>query len=50
MAINVKLLKQICEVAGAPGREQRVREIVLKEVLTTWVILQPLKKVKKPKR
>lgn len=32
MAINVKLLKQICEVAGAPGREQRVRELVQKEV------------------
>jgi len=32
MAINVKLLKQICEVAGAPGHEQRVREIVMHEV------------------
>lgn len=32
MAINVKLLKQICEVAGAPGHEQRVRELVLKEI------------------
>ncbi len=32
MAINIKLLKQICEVAGAPGHEQRVREIVMKEV------------------
>jgi putative aminopeptidase FrvX len=32
MAINVKLLKQICEVAGAPGHEQRVREIVMNEV------------------
>lgn len=32
MAINVKLLKEICEVAGAPGHEQRVRELVLKEV------------------
>jgi putative aminopeptidase FrvX len=32
MAINVQLLKQICEVAGAPGREQRVRELVQKEV------------------
>lgn len=32
MSINVKLLKQICEVAGAPGHEQRVRELVLKEI------------------
>ena len=32
MAINVKLLKEICEVAGAPGHEQRVREIVLREI------------------
>jgi tetrahedral aminopeptidase len=32
MAINVKLLAEICEVAGAPGFEQRVREIVLREV------------------
>ncbi len=32
MAINVELLKEICEVAGAPGHEQRVREIVLREV------------------
>ncbi len=29
--INVALLKEICEVAGAPGFEQRVREIVLRE-------------------
>ena len=32
MAINVELLKKICEVAGAPGHEQRVRELVIKEV------------------
>ena len=32
MAINVPLLKEICEVAGAPGFEQRVRELVLREV------------------
>lgn len=32
MSINVKLLKQICEIAGAPGHEQRVRELVLKEI------------------
>jgi endoglucanase len=30
--INKKLLAQLCEVAGAPGYENRVREIVLKEV------------------
>ena len=32
MSINVSLLKEIAEVAGAPGHEQRIREIVLKEV------------------
>jgi endoglucanase len=32
MPINVNLLKKITEVAGAPGHEQRIREIVLKEV------------------
>jgi putative aminopeptidase FrvX len=32
MSINIKLLKEICEIAGAPGHEQRVREIVLREV------------------
>lgn len=32
MSINVELLKEICEVAGAPGYEQRVREVVLREV------------------
>lgn len=32
MSINVKLLKEICEVAGAPGFEQRIREVVLREV------------------
>ena len=30
--INKKLLAELCEVAGAPGHENRVREIVLKEV------------------
>jgi endoglucanase len=30
--INVELLAEICEVAGAPGFEQRIREIVLREV------------------
>lgn len=32
MPINVNLLKEIAEVAGAPGHEQRVREIVLREI------------------
>ena len=32
MSVNVKLLKEICEVAGAPGHEQRVRELVIKNV------------------
>ena len=30
--INKKLLQEICEAAGAPGHEQRIREIVLREV------------------
>ncbi|MGC6428551.1 MAG: M42 family metallopeptidase [Flavobacteriales bacterium] len=32
MAINVELLAEICEAAGAPGFEQRIREIVIREV------------------
>lgn len=32
MSINVKLLKEICEVPGAPGFEQRIREVVLREI------------------
>lgn len=30
--INTALLAEICKVAGAPGHEQRAREIVLREV------------------
>lgn len=30
--INVSLLKEICEVEGAPGFEQPIREVVLREV------------------
>ena len=30
--INTKLLAELCEVAGAPGHENRVREIVLREI------------------
>jgi endoglucanase len=32
MPINVELLKEIAEVAGAPGHEQRIREVVLREI------------------
>ena len=32
MTINIPLLKEICEIAGAPGFEQRIRELVIKEV------------------
>ncbi len=32
MSINVKLLKEICEVPGAPGFESRIRKIVMREV------------------
>jgi endoglucanase len=32
MALNVRLLAEICEVAGAPGYEKRIRDIVLREV------------------
>ncbi len=31
MALNIPLLKEICETAGAPGFENRIREIVLRE-------------------
>lgn len=30
--MNVDLLKEVCEVAGAPGFEDRVRDLVIKEV------------------
>ncbi|MFL5751770.1 MAG: M42 family metallopeptidase [Bacteroidia bacterium] len=32
MSINVKLLKQIAELPGVPGREQKVRELVIREI------------------
>lgn len=32
--MNTSLLAKICEVAGAPGFEQRVRELVIKEIKT----------------
>lgn len=32
--IDIPLLKKICEIPGAPGFEQRIREFVLREVTT----------------
>lgn len=32
MPVNIPLLKSICEISGAPGFEQRIRELVIKEV------------------
>jgi endoglucanase len=32
MSINVPLLKQICEIAGPPGFEKRVRDFVIEQV------------------
>ena len=32
MSINTKLLAEICQAPGAPGHEQRIREIVIREV------------------
>src|SRR6201987_6137065 len=34
MSINTSLLKKICELPGAPGHEQKVRELVIKEAKT----------------
>ncbi|MEL6328713.1 MAG: M20/M25/M40 family metallo-hydrolase [Planctomycetota bacterium] len=30
--MNIELLKKLCETPGVPGREERVRELILKEV------------------
>lgn len=30
--INIKLLKNVCETPGAPGFENKVRNLVLKEI------------------
>jgi len=43
MSINVKLLKQICEVPGAPGREQLVRELVMKQQLVRELVMKQVK-------
>jgi len=32
MNLDISLLKEICEVAGAPGYEQRVRDLVIREI------------------
>lgn len=32
MALNIPLLKSICEIAGAPGFEKRIRDLVIDEV------------------
>jgi len=32
MALNLKLLKKICETPGAPGFEKEIRKLILKEV------------------
>ncbi|REJ82833.1 MAG: M42 family peptidase [Bacteroidetes bacterium] len=32
MSLNIALLKEICETAGAPGFEEKVRQIVLREI------------------
>ena len=32
MIINIELLSEICEASGAPGHEQKIREIVIREV------------------
>ncbi len=32
MSINLPLLKELCEAAGAPGREERIRAIVIREL------------------
>ena len=34
MSINTKLLAKICKTPGAPGFEQKVRELVIKELKT----------------
>ena len=32
MALDISLLKRICEIAGAPGYEKRIRDLVIDEV------------------
>ena len=32
MTLNIPLLKEICETPGAPGREERIRKVVIREI------------------
>ena len=32
MALDIPLLKKICEIAGAPGFEKRIRDLILEEI------------------
>ena len=32
MALNIDLFKRLCETPGVPGREERVRELIQKEI------------------
>lgn len=32
MSLNIPLLKEICETPGAPGREEPIRQVVLREI------------------
>ncbi|MGK7393160.1 MAG: M42 family metallopeptidase [Candidatus Cyclobacteriaceae bacterium M3_2C_046] len=32
MKLNIELLKNVCEIAGAPGFEQRIRKLVIEQV------------------
>jgi putative aminopeptidase FrvX len=32
MPLDIKLMAEICEVAGAPGYEKRIRDIVIREI------------------
>ena len=34
MGLNIPLLKELCETPGAPGREERIRKVVLRELST----------------
>ena len=56
--INKELLAKLCEVAGAPGHENRVRKIVLDEIkpfvdeisIDNMVMLLLLRREKKRKK
>ncbi len=58
MPLNISLLKEICETAGAPGFEQRIRNIVMREVkslvdevsVDNMGNVTTIKKGRKPKR